>query len=411
MAASQFLRPGSLMDVVKGYLTPETVRSASLLVGESETSTGQTLNGAVPTVLSGLTNMVSSQDGICRLGELIRDGGFGFAVDNAESLFSGGSTTSSMLGAGQQLLGKIFPGRASAVADLLARSGGVSSSSSSSLLSLAAPLIMGVLGKRAAAQSLDAGGLANVLLNEKSDIAAAVPPDLPQILSGGPTLVPRSRGEVTRIPRYTSTGVGRKPYADRSQMETPRPGLGRWLLLLIALAALALLLVLRPRTPRAGVPDLNSQAKNALANIILPGGINLSLPAGSINYNLAQFLADGSQAAPKTFVFDHLNFETGSTQLTPDSAQTVNNLAQVLKAYPTAQVQLSGHTDNTGSAAANQALSLDRANTVKTLLVNQGVPAERISTQGFGQDRPVASNDTEEGRARNRRTELTVTSK
>jgi outer membrane protein OmpA-like peptidoglycan-associated protein len=148
-----------------------------------------------------------------------------------------------------------------------------------------------------------------------------------------------------------------------------------------------------------------------LAKISLPGGLSISVPAGSINYNLAQFLADPSQTAPKTFVFDNLNFETGATQLTADSAQTVNNMATVLKAYPNAQVQLSGHTDNTGSPDANQTLSLDRANAVKAMLVSQGVAAERISAQGFGQDRPIAPNDTEDGRARNRRTELTVTSK
>src|SRR6516164_7990192 len=74
MAVSQFLRPGSLMDAVKGYLTPETVRSASSLVGESESSTRQTLNGSVPTVLSGLTSMVSTRDGVSSFGGLIRDG-------------------------------------------------------------------------------------------------------------------------------------------------------------------------------------------------------------------------------------------------------------------------------------------------------------------------------------------------
>ena len=192
MAASQFLRPGSLMEAVKECLTPDVVRNASSLVGESESSTRQTLNSAVPSVLSGLTSMVSSPGGISNFGGLIREGGFASAVDNVGSLFSGGSTTSGMLGAGQQLLGRIFPGKASSVSDLVARSGGVSSSSATSLLSLAAPLVMGVLGKRAAAQGLDSSGLANTLLNEKSDIAAAAPSGLSQLLSGGPTVVSRT---------------------------------------------------------------------------------------------------------------------------------------------------------------------------------------------------------------------------
>src|SRR5262249_9483646 len=79
------------------------------------------------------------------------------------------------------------------------------------------------------------------------------------------------------------------------------------------------------------------------------------------------------------------------------------------KAYPNAQVQLVGHTDNSGSQAANQVLSSARAETVKGMLVSQGIGQERIATQGFGADRPVASNDNEEGRARNRRVELIVT--
>jgi OmpA-OmpF porin, OOP family len=399
MAVSQFLRPGSLMDAVKGYLTPDVVRSASSLVGESEPATRQTLNGAVPSILSGLTNMVSTRDGAGNLAGLIRDGGFGSAVDNVSSLFSGGSATSGMLNAGSQLLGKIFGNKSSSVSDLLARSGGVSSSSATSLLSLAAPLVMGVLGKRAAAQGLDASGMANSLLSERGEIAAAAPAGLSQLLgTAGPSVVARVKEPVTQAGSYAT--------ARRDFDETRRTGLGRWLpLLLIALGALALLSFLRGRTPRAGVDG-------ALTNITLPGGNSLSVPQGSMNYNLARFLGDTSATdVPKNFVFDHLNFETGTTQLTGDSVKTVNDLAAILKAYPNAQVQLVGHTDNTGSPQANQALSLARADAIKGMLTSQGVGADRIATNGYGQDRPIASNDTEDGKARNRRIELTVTQK
>ena len=408
MAVSQFLRPGSLMDAVKGYLTPDVVRSASTLVGESESSTRQTLNGAVPTVLSGLTNMASSSTGASSLATLVRDGGFGSAVDNISSLFSGGSATSSMLSVGSQLLGKIFGGRSSAVADLLARSGGVSSASATSLLSLAAPLVMGVLGKRASAQGLDASGLANSLLAERSDIAAAAPAGLSQLLGAGPSVVTRGAEAGTR---YAPTATDVRTYAEQR-----RTGLGRWLpLLLLALGALALLSFLRGRTPRTvdnAVQRGVDVGKSALARVSLPGGVTLSVPSGSINYNLAAYLADNTATdVPRTFVFDHLNFESGTPQLTADSTKTVNDLAQILKAYPNAQVQLVGHTDNSGSQAANQVLSSARAETVKGMLVSQGIGQERIATQGFGADRPVASNDNEDGRARNRRVELIVTRK
>jgi outer membrane protein OmpA-like peptidoglycan-associated protein len=188
----------------------------------------------------------------------------------------------------------------------------------------------------------------------------------------------------------------------------------KWLpLLLIGLVLLGFFWLFRNiggRAREAGRQAV-TMAQNALSSISLPGGVNISVPTGSVNYNLAKFLADGSQTAPQTFVFDHLNFEQASTQLTADSQGTVNNLSAILKAYPNAQVQLSGHTDNTGAPDANQKLSLDRANAIKQVLVNSGVAADRIATNGYGQDRPIASNDTEEGRARNRRLELTVTQK
>jgi len=393
------------MDAVQRTLTPEVVRSASSLVREPESATRQTLQGAVPALLSGLTNLVSSKDGAGQVAGLIRDGGFGAAADNPLALFSGGSATNSMLDSGQQLLGTIFGSRSSSVAEALGRSGGVSSSSATKLLSLAAPLVMGVLAKRVTAQGLNASGLASTLLSEKADITAALPASLSSQLTSGPSVVPSAPKREASV----SEPVHLERHAEPAVVQQERSRGGRsWLpLALAALAALGLLMFLRGRTTRSA----ESVVKEAITRIDLPGGTNISVPEGSINYNLARFLADNSAVAPKTFVFDHLNFETASTRLTPESAATANDLASVLKAYPNAQVELVGHTDNIGTPQSNQALSLSRADAVKTMLVSSGVVAERIATRGAGQEQPVASNDTEEGRARNRRLELNVISK
>jgi outer membrane protein OmpA-like peptidoglycan-associated protein len=356
------------MDAVKGYLTPDTVRSASSLVGESESSTLKTLNDAVPSVFNGLTNMVSSREGVASFGRLVRDGRYGSAVDNVDSLFGGGSTTRSMLGTGQQLIDKIFSSKASSVAGLVARSGGVSASSANTLLSLAASLIMGVLGKRAVAHGQDADALANTLLNEKSGIAAAAPSGLEQILSGDPAVVSRTPEVVAQAPRSIAD-VRKGPlihsYPEHSYPE-PR-GQRRWItLVLIAFGVLALLSFIRPRTPRGVESDLE------------------------------QFLGDSSRAAPRMFELDDLHFHAGTAQLTEGSEQTVSHLADILKANPNAQIQLVGHTNNTGSTEANRTLTLDRVNAVKAMLGNQGVPVERISTLGVSQHRAVVvANDTD----------------
>jgi len=416
MAVSQYLRPESLIDAVRNHFTPDVVHRASSLVGEPESSTRSALNAAVPSVLSGLVNTVSSREGADSVSALIRGGGYGAVTESASSLFSGGSATNNMMGAGQQLLGKIFGSKSSSVADLVAKSSGVSSASATKLLSLAAPLTLGVLGKVSPAH--DSASLVNTLLHGRSEILAAAPAGLSQALGTGSTDV---RSDVIResavsepvsINRFAES----EPVRDTAPVVTePPPARGmRWLpLLLLALAAAGLLLYLRGRSaqPRNAATETVQQLGETAA-VALPGGHNISVPRGSINYELATFLADPSAGPlPKTFVFDNLNFESATTQLTPQSNATVSNLAEVLKAYPNSRVELVGHTDNTGTAEANQTLSLDRANAVKALLVNEGVNADAISTNGYGQTRPVASNDTDEGRERNRRLELNVTSK
>jgi outer membrane protein OmpA-like peptidoglycan-associated protein len=88
--------------------------------------------------------------------------------------------------------------------------------------------------------------------------------------------------------------------------------------------------------------------------------------------------------------------------------ETVNALAQTLKAYPSVKIGLEGFTDATGDAVSNKQLSQERAEAIKSRLVQSGIEESRITTAGFGSEKPVASNDTEDGRAKNRRTEVVV---
>ena len=432
MAVSQYLRPGSLLESVQSYLTPGVIHSASSLVGESESSTRQTMNGAVASVLTGVTHMASSQEGAGNLASMVREGGFGSSVDNMGSLFGAGNATTKTLSSGQQLLGKIFGGNATSIAETVGRSGGVRTSSATKLMSLAAPLVMGVLGKRAATQRLDSTGLASLLMSEKSDIAEAAPAGISQFFGRGPTLVSSER---LAHEGNLSTPVQLEHFAEHDVVPArnvvteriPPPPAARtgmkWVpLALAALVALGLLWALRGRSVNNDVGDVASRgvdaakngvaaAKNGLEQLTLPGGGNISVAPGTINYDLAKFLGNTSAQGPKTFVFDNLNFDAATTQLTPESQPTVNNMASILKAYPNAQVELVGYTDNTGAPDANQTLSQNRADAVKALLVNQGVSGGRITTRGLGQDHPIASNDTEEGKLKNRRTELTVNNK
>jgi outer membrane protein OmpA-like peptidoglycan-associated protein len=89
----------------------------------------------------------------------------------------------------------------------------------------------------------------------------------------------------------------------------------------------------------------------------------------------------------------------------------LRNIGAILKAYPNVHVTIGGYTDNTGDASANQVLSQQRADAVKGQLISMGVSADRLESQGYGEQHPVADNSTEEGRQKNRRISLTVTQK
>lgn len=101
-------------------------------------------------------------------------------------------------------------------------------------------------------------------------------------------------------------------------------------------------------------------------------------------------------------------FETGQATLMPGALTTVDRLAQFMGDYPERTVQIEGHTDSAGSDALNQRLSEQRAAAVRDALVARGVGLGRIQTIGYGEARPVASNDTPAGRQQNRRIEVVV---
>lgn len=104
----------------------------------------------------------------------------------------------------------------------------------------------------------------------------------------------------------------------------------------------------------------------------------------------------------------NVTFATNSADLNSQFFATLDSVALVLKEYDKTLVDVAGHTDNTGGQALNQELSQRRAATVGNYLVSRGVIVGRLVQQGFGYSRPVASNDTAEGRARNRRVEIVL---
>ena len=106
---------------------------------------------------------------------------------------------------------------------------------------------------------------------------------------------------------------------------------------------------------------------------------------------------------------DGVTFAVDSSTISPAFQTTLNQIAESMKSYPDSLIDVYGHTDSTGADAYNQTLSERRAQSVANFLVMRGVSQSRVRSQGFGEQYPVATNDTAEGRALNRRVEIKIT--
>ena len=189
-----------------------------------------------------------------------------------------------------------------------------------------------------------------------------------------------------------------------------------WVVALIGL--LLLVLAFRSCTPDAMSPTKDptigdrpaaGTAALPVEAVALPNGRTLQLAPDSFNFELQRFLA-GGDAAPRTFTFDRLNFDTNSARIRAEDQPTVDALGDILAAYPNARGRIVGYTDTEGAAASNASLGLQRANEVVSALAVKGVTG-RFEAASGGESNPADSNATGKGRLENRRTELVVTAK
>jgi outer membrane protein OmpA-like peptidoglycan-associated protein len=102
----------------------------------------------------------------------------------------------------------------------------------------------------------------------------------------------------------------------------------------------------------------------------------------------------------------YINFDTGKAIIRDESKPVIDQIVQMMKTNPDLKIGVEGHTDNVGTPASNKTLSEARAKSVVSAIVAQGVSDDRLISSGYGQDKPIADNNTEEGRAKNRRVEL-----
>jgi outer membrane protein OmpA-like peptidoglycan-associated protein len=446
----------NLIDLAKNFLSSDIVHKISSELGESPERLEKAVDAGIPSILAGALSALTSS-GANRLvdtlkqgsAELSNVGGLDGVLANPASVLSGASLDT-LIKYGQTLLNFLFGSKLSSIVDLITKSSGIKTSSASSLLGMLAPLLMGLLRKETAAEGLSLSSLTKLLMDQKSTIARFAPPGLSSAL-GLNSLA--DLGSAADAVRSAGTAAAREVGRTATATAAQSGAFVRWAaplaLLLAVLAGLIYLFSGRgeqpqnaaaaPNLSQASGPAANETARNIervtqgvkdasrtitqdgralvetarrMVSLSLPGNVKIDVPENSYIEGLVKSLTgSGGTTLPKNLVADDLHFEAAKSELTPESATATSRLATVLKAFGTAKLKIEGHTDNVGDPTANRKASLERATALRDALVKAGVPAERIDVEGAGPDRPIASNDTEEGRARNRRIELSIVSR
>lgn len=136
---------------------------------------------------------------------------------------------------------------------------------------------------------------------------------------------------------------------------------------------------------------------------------NFDIPMGSADNLVNKTIELKNIAIGSKIALRNIFFDNGKATLRPESNAELDRLVKLMKDVPNLKIEISGHTDNTGSATVNETLSQQRAEAVVVFLTTKGISASRMKAQGYGASRPVATNNTDDGRQQNRRTEFEIT--
>jgi OOP family OmpA-OmpF porin len=374
----------SILESLKGMLGPQVVNGVSSQLDEPTGVVQRGLEEGSAALLAGIGSKADQPGFMQQI--------FSFIKNPANDLaFAGVPAAAAAGGLGSQLLSTVFGSNQGAVADGIARETGMTAGKATAVLGMAAPLVLGMLGRQVQATGMNASELGQSLKSEMPGLTSYLPAGLRSFFGRAPAVASMPAAVARDLPRAN-----------------------RWLWPVLGLLVLALIAfwVFR-RVPAPSIPTVDTSGLGAFFSTKLPDGTELNIPQNGIENKLITFLNDSSRPVDTTtwFNFDRLLFDSNSATLQPSSQEQLNNIVAIMKAYPNAQIKIGGYTDNTGDPTANQTLSENRAKNVMDAIVVGGIDQSRLQSKGYGDQYPVADNGTPEGRAQNRRIALLVTQK
>lgn len=412
----------NLLDSVKGLISNELVGKAASSLGESESSVTKAMSGILPSVLGGLVSKATSGgDGASSILDMAKGAASSGILGNLGNLFGGGGS-SSLLSSGASMLSGLFGDKIGGIASLISNFAGIKQSSASSLMSMAAPAALGFLGKHASDNNLNASGLTSLLASQKDSIMKALPSGLGNL--GSMLGLGSVAGAVSSATSHVKETTN---YATEKAS-----GGTKWLWPLLVLLLGGGLLwyfgkgcggantdapATDTTTAKTEVTPAPTPEPTAPApfRVKLPNGKELDAKQGGIEDQLVTFLSGNwkglgaDSLKNKWFNFDNLNFNLGKSTLLAESEKQLDNVGEILKAFPDAKVKIGGYTDAAGNPTSNLKLSGERAKAAQAGLAKRGVGAQVTGAEGYGSQFakfPATAPDSD--RVNDRRVALSV---
>ena len=410
----------NIIDLIKGQLGPALVSQAASQLGESESGISKAISGLLPAVVGGMANNADKPGVLDAITRAASSGMLGNLL--------GGATENSLI---SSVLSSIFGDKIGALVNSISTFSGVSNSSSSSLLSMVTGAALGSIGKYAADNNIGASGITSLLHDQKGVVSSLLPAGLSLASLGLGNAFGDHDPQKVKVTSYDEPKVEVNRGGETHVTSTPNNNneggsIWKWLLPLLLLALAAWFLWKQCNKPAdqtvvtsdstAVVSDTANTMMNndsamvtgskEMTDIDLNGkplkGYANGLEASMINFLKSdgyKNAADDAALRDTWYNFDNVNFKMGSSsELEAGSEGQVQNLAEILKAYPEAKINIGGYTDNTGDAAVNKALSQKRADFIKAELGKMGVGAQVVDAKGYGSEFatvPATASDAE----------------
>jgi len=422
----------SMLDSLRELASPAILSIVTRQTNESESAVSRAFSAAIPAIAATIANRCDDGSFMKEVADLAsRTASDPDPLKSVTRIASQGGIGVDTVTPTGGFLSNLFGNSLSSMTDSISNYAGLRSSSAASILSVAASLVLGYLGRMMRSDNLTTAGLADRLRGMRNQLASAVPIgfEMPEFFHAP-----------FRASRAAVDEAERRPYVAREAQSWGAP-----ILALIGLLGLGGLIwwaghrpvvqqsrvettapaptapVAPAPTPPPG-PDYSSNATGTAGTgqvgttgmmpgerltRSLPGNVVITIPSGGTEDRLYNYLSS-SGTGGTILDLDRVKFDSGSAVLSPDARDQIDNIAVILRAYPNASATIDGYTDNNGSEHANMALSKARADAVAGRLTAKGVQPDRVHAEGFGSQKPAADNATDSGQADNRRVTIEV---